>query len=180
MAKRKDIVKQDKQAVDPVELQKEIDSKVSKTELQEFTDMLTLRNNIINYYGIRQFITDLRNSILDSDDFYFTSEEDERIVSSEPNFLLSLTDDGIKKYTDRYGNKDDVEQFNTFSTNLILDEIVSPVTDKIYHTIVTNKEIKKNLEVLPEKDRVLILSSMYLIGAINGLKDNKISVRLYF
>lgn len=183
MAKRPEVKSNYKQreAVDPVELQLQIDKDRAQLEEDALTiRVMRIRANILNSYGVEKFLLDIRDSVINSDNFYFTVEGDEdRISLSSNQFLLSVTPETIEEYKNTVSVIND-DTYNGYITELLLNTVLQESSDKVFNYVNNDdSELQESLMDLPENERKFMFSSMYLIGVIGSYSDNKVSLRLF-
>lgn len=174
-------------SVDPVALQREIE-KVNRDVFKQSEKIhreLALKNNIINFFGYERFADELKQGILDSEHFYFADEDEILRAGRNVGLTIKMVPELIQRYIHQFGEESDSDSaqsdFIGFATNFLMDEVVSPLSQRLFAEASESEEIQeliKNSGVESEKTR-MIFSSMYLINGVGGVKRNVLTLSLF-
>lgn len=154
-----------------------------QNDAEELSNLISIRNNVLNYIGMDNFIDYARDIVDNCKYFSFTSEASRKFIDKNtPIFNLCLVDpffdEEMSKLNDTTLNADQLrDKFTEDMTKLLLDDIITHITEKLSSTILADKELTEKSNKLTDDIRRLLASNIYSV-TVSAPHENKIFLKL--
>lgn len=154
-----------------------------QNDAEELSNLISIRNNVLNYIGMDNFIDYARKIIDECTYFSFTSEMSRKYIDKNtPIFNLCLVDPYFEEEMDKL-NKTNLQKeqlrdkFTEDMTKLLATDIITHITEKLSRTILEDEELTKKTENLTDDIRRLLSSNIYSV-TVSAPHENKVFLKL--
>jgi hypothetical protein len=154
---------------------------LSSEEKNELLEILTFRNNLMEYIGIEKLIEEMSDIIDKSEHFDFRNESARKYIDKDkPFFVIKVsTTEGITNLPtiDRNSSDSDLNRYRDVIYKYVGNEIVSESSKLFDKHILNNENLKAKFEKLNTELKDVFLSNIFGVSISSPL-DNMIHLRV--
>lgn len=152
---------------------------MTEDNLQQMLRLMEIKNNLMNYIGIDNFIEEFKSVIDNSKSFEFLDSNSKKFIDKRrPEFKVRLKDTNHPDvYTVKSKQHSEYDKFVDSVTLVIAREITGETSNLLEKYITNNEELKKEIDSFNNSLTTLILSNVFSIRVANP-EDNMIFINM--
>jgi len=150
----------------------------NQKDIESIQQIYQIRNNLMNFIPMSEFISRARKIINDSTDFSFRTLNAEKFINeNRPVFIMKLDNPG-KVYSIKNDSEQELDKYSDSVGKLLSDQIMSELGREMRRYLHGDKEFQDLISSHDEDITNLVLSNIYMVK-IAGPRENNISLRLF-